>query len=118
MNRISFLLVLMFLASCGTQDKQESLEKIHVSVDHVADNKAAFTNHSFIKLETKDDCLLENVVKVKMTEHDIYLLSSRGGNIFKFSKDGTFLWKLSKGNGVGELICPTDFYFDASNNFF
>lgn len=115
MKGLYFLLGLILLVSCNTSNGKLNLEEIRVTVDQV-DDTVAFSDYSYIKLETRDDCLLENVVKVKITDNSIYLLSSYGGNVYKFTRGGSYIWKLSKGEGVGELIFPTDIYLDETEN--
>lgn len=105
----------MLLTGCKTNSARENIEKISITLDEI-DSEAVFPDYSYIKLETNEDCLLENITKADISENYIYLLSSFGGNIYKFSKEGDFLWKLNKGNGAGELIFPTDFMFDESSN--
>lgn len=115
MRILVFLFGVLFFASCKTPVKDGNLETINVAVNKLENDKVAFNNYNYIKLETTDDCLLENVVKAKITDKYIYLLSSYGGNIYKFTRQGSFIWKLSKGEGVGELVFPTDFYLDVAN---
>lgn len=114
MKKIVYLFCIIFLIGCKTTDSEEKIESIKVSVN-ATNSESIFSDYSFIKLETNEECLLENIVKADISENHIYLLSSYGGNIYKFSRDGKFIWKLAKGNGVGELIFPSDFMFDESD---
>lgn len=116
MNKFLLLLGTLFFVACGVKDKVDDVDIIKVFIDNVDADMAAFSDYKFVKLETNDDCLLENVVKVKVTGNDIYLLSSYGGNIYKYTNDGEFLWKLPKGQGPGDLVFPTDFYFESSDS--
>lgn len=104
------------LFGCKDSNINREVENIDVTIEKVDNTKAVFTDYSYIKLETHDECLLENIVKADITDNGIYILSSYGGNIYKFTKEGKFLWKLAKGNGAGELIFPTDFYVDESES--
>ena len=116
MRKFVYLLGVLFFVACGVKDKVNDIDVIEVSIDDVDANVTAYSDYEFVKLETDDDCLLENVVKVKIIGNDIYLLSSYGGNIYKYTSDGDFLWKLSKGMGPGDLVFPTDFYFEESDS--
>lgn len=116
MRKILYLLVVVLCVACGKQKEQENIRRINVSVDNVDNDKFAYSHCSFVKLETSDECLLENVVKTEFVSNDIYLLSSYGGKVYKYSKEGDFLWSLSKGNGPGELVFPTDFCFSETDN--
>ncbi len=116
MNKLFLLLGTLFFVACGVKDKVVDVDIIKVSIDNVDTDMAAYSDYKFVKLETNDDCFLENIVKAKIVGSDIYLLSSYGGNIYKYTNDGEFLWKLSKGQGPGDLVFPTDFYFEPSDS--
>ncbi len=110
MKKIIYLLSVLFLFACNEKSEEVSIRQIKVSLTNTSD-RAAYSHSTVIILETNENCLLENVVKVKSSNDGIYLLSSYGGNIYKFSKEGQFLWKLSKGEGPRDLVFPTDFYY-------
>lgn len=114
MEKYIYSIILLFLIGCSGERK--SIQQIKVSVDNVNNDNVAFLNHSFIKLETSDECLLENVTKTQMADDGIYLLSSFGGNVFKFSKNGEFIWKLSKGTGPDDVNFVTDINFSEADN--
>lgn len=110
---ILYISLFLFLLACST-GTQKQIKEINASLDNVDNDYAVFRDFSLVRLETTDSCLLENIVKVDMQD-DIYLLSSYGGKIHKFTKDGHFLWSLKQGNGPGELLFATDFYVDYRN---
>lgn len=112
---ISFLLL---FASCTMNrlNKDLGVERIEVDLSKVNKKTPLFSSFDFIKLETKDECLLEKVVKVVFSDDYIYLLSSYGGNIYKYSNNGKYISKLRQGNGPGELTFATDFYVDEPHN--
>lgn len=109
MKIISLLLgICFFLVSC-IEKEENGVEVIHVDMDNVEDS-SLFSTYNYIVLETTNDALLENVVKAKIAGDNIFLLSSYGGSIYHFTKEGKFVRKWSHGNGPGELISPTDFF--------
>lgn len=116
MNKFLLLLGTLFFVACGVKDRADDVNIIEVSIDNVDTDMAAYSDYKFVRLETNDDCFLENIVKAKVVGNDIYLLSSYGGNIYKYTIDGEFLWKLSKGLGPDDLVFPTDFYFEPSDS--
>lgn len=109
-----YISLFLLLLACNNRETHKQLEIINASLDNVDNECAIFNDFSLVKLETNDSCLLENIVKVDMQD-DIYLLSSYGGNIYKFTKEGNFIWSLKRGNGPGELLFATDFYVDYIN---
>lgn len=110
--KITGLLLGICLSLVSCIDKgQKGIEVIDVDMDKVEDS-FLFSTYHYVVLETTDDALLENVVKAKIAGDDIFLLSSYGGSIYHFTKDGKFVRKWSHGNGPGELISPTDFFVD------
>lgn len=113
---IYYIVGLFFLLGSCRNDREFSMKvgTIDASLENIDDNNSVFGNFSLIQLETTDSCLLENIVKVDIQD-DIYLLSSYGGKIYKFTKDGRYLWHLKQGNGPGELVFATDFFVDYSN---
>ena len=63
----------------------------------------------FIKLETTENSLLEGVTKVIPFDNKLFILSSQGnGNVFIFDNKGSFINKISKGEGPNEILYPID----------
>lgn len=112
-KKVLFLGICLFLVSCIEKSKKE-IEVIKVDIDNV-EKSSLFSIYNYIVLETTNDALLENIVKVKIVEKDIFLLSSYGGSIYHFTKEGKFVRKWPRGNGPGELISPTDFFVNQHN---
>ncbi len=108
-----FLCICSFFLSSCVKDKDVSVEIINLKLED-ADNAPVFSEYSYISLETNDDALLENIVKVELLDDDIFILSSYGGNIYHFTSSGKFVRKWLRGNGPGELIFPTDFFVDSN----
>ena len=65
--------LLLFSSSC-VKDKDVGVEIINLKLED-ADNAPVFSEYSYISLETNDDALLENIVKVELLDDDIFILS-------------------------------------------
>lgn len=103
----------LFMSACGFHKGDSSAVKtIDASLGNIKENQSVFTDYSFIRLETTDCCLLENVVKADLQSDAVYLLSSYGGTVYKYTRDGRYVWQLNRGNGPGELVFATDFFVD------
>lgn len=112
-----FICFLFFLLSCNKKDTENvsigQILTIDTEQESLKTDKPALTNISFVKLETTDSCLLEDVTKVVPFENKLYILSIPGnGNIMVFDMQGKFLYKFTKGEGPTDLLYPTDFTID------
>lgn len=114
-----FLGLLLFFGSCINQKEAGNPEVTILSINTddksiIADNPA-LRNIRFVKLETKEECLLEDVNKVIPFEDKLYILSSLGnGNVYIFDNKGKFIRKLNKGEGPENIIYPTDISINAN----
>ena len=70
--------LLLFLGSCINQKEVGNLEGTILSINtddkSIITDSPALTNIRFVKLETKDECLLEDVNKVIPFEDKLYIL--------------------------------------------
>jgi len=115
MKSVFYLAVLfLFMNACGSH-KEGSFPVgiIDASLNNIKEGVPVFTDYSFIRLETTDTCLLENIVKADIQNDAVYLLSSYGGRVYKFTREGRYVWQLKQGNGPGELVFATDFFVDS-----
>ena len=111
------VILLLFMNACDFhKDSSFPIEIIDASLNNIKEEVSVFADYSFIRLETLDTCLLENIVKVDIQGDAVYLLSSYGGKIYKFTGEGRYVWQLKQGNGPGELIFATDFFIDSLNH--
>lgn len=109
--------VALTLAACNPKSKyvpnEGAITTIEVDVNQVeGQEKPLFSDLKYIKLETSEASLIENVVKVIPFEDKLFLLTSLGGNVAVFDTTGKFCYKLLKGNGPNEIIYPTDIAID------
>ena len=70
----------------------------------------------FVKLQTTDEAVVGRIAKVVSCGERLYILTEVPQNdVFVFSDDGTFLYKLQKGRADNELVYPTDISVDEAS---
>lgn len=70
-----------------------------------------------IVLETKDDCVIQNVRSLELFNDKIYLLDDKANKLYVFNTDGKFDFCISSaGKGHGEYLELSDFSIDRKNN--
>ena len=92
---------------------QQTVNMKTLSIDFndpaIFSDKPALTKVRYLKLETSDECLIEDIYKAVVHDSLIYILTTPGkGNLFIFNNQGRFISKFSKGEGPEEIIYPTD----------
>jgi len=115
MKQMYLYIFILFLISNSCIDKK-GVKKIDVPIisidtkdNNIISDSPALTNIHYVKLETKDECLLEDITKVIPFEDKLYILTSLGqGNIFIFDNNGIFINKINKSDGPEDIIYPTD----------
>lgn len=96
--------------SCVTESGQGDVHVISVDINRQADISEFVTSFDgWIPLETNEDCLVDEIRKLKMAGDTIYIADDT--KITMFSRlDGSYLGKIHKqGRGPGEYITLTDF---------
>jgi hypothetical protein len=105
-----FILLLLF--SCKKKNTETSTNiaaengfKYEVVVDEFKDEvvfEDIVKDYKYIKLETNDECILDDIKKMLFYEDKIYILA---GQVYCFDMNGNFLFALDKqGHGPGEYI--------------
>lgn len=70
-----------------------------------------------IVLETKEDCLIQNVRSLELFNNKIYILDDKANKLYVFDMDGKFITCISSaGKGHGEYLELADFSIDRKNN--
>ncbi|MFO8233982.1 MAG: 6-bladed beta-propeller [Bacteroidales bacterium] len=113
MRRLIFILLfgLTFIQNIDCQNQIDSLLIVRTDINNVGPVKMSevFSEIRYIPLETKPECLLNNI---SVSEYeDFFLVSSNDAmeSIFLYSKEGMFLRKIgNKGRGPGEYIDRKD----------
>lgn len=113
--------IIVLLVGCKRKDEPISLlsPRYTVEIAHVEAGKtdAVFSIERFIKLQTTDRGLINQIAKVISYQDRIYILTAVPQNsVLIFASDGTFLTKISKGRANNELFYPTDVTVDEYND--
>lgn len=105
---VSFLLI-----SCDNNKRQQSvlLGQFTTAKEMHPEWETLFTEkYSVTPLETKADCLIGQIDKIKKMNRHYYILSSNGQSIFHFNEQGKFVSSLNKmGQGPEEYHHIEDF---------
>lgn len=110
---ILFIAFLYAFFSCSEKKETERIPckvlSINIGNNVLQTEQPAFSKLRYVKLETRTECLLEDVIKVIPYNNKLFILSSPGnGNIYVFDDRGNYLYKMDKGEGPKEIMYPTD----------
>lgn len=108
------ILFIAFMSGCssGPSTVHNADDLVVVDLSHITDK----ANRTFdemidsvqiVKLQTTDNSLLSNVLKIELSDKYIYALDCQFGTIKIFTRDGDFFKGISKGRGPGELNDPS-----------
>jgi len=138
-----FVLIIFFIGCVNQQNKNlrftekqisslqlDSTKKLNVEIDSVKkiDLNPFLKKQSFdfgslvnevrlIPLETTNESLLDNILKIQVTNSNIYIYDDfKGGGIVIFNKNGKFVKRIPFGQGPGELYRLSDIDFDKEKN--
>jgi hypothetical protein len=113
MKYIYYSIALLYLfSSCknkANHDKQ-TIEKTVIDLTQKSFyiSGAAFKDFSYVKLETTNECLLDQLMKVVCTDYRIYALSIVTPTVFIFDREGKYLSQIKMGQGPGEVLFVSD----------
>lgn len=118
---ILFIVFLYTFFSCSEKKESERIPckvlSINIGSNVLQTEQPAFSKLRYIKLETRTECLLEDVTKVIPYNNKLFILSSPGnGNIYVFDDSGNYLYKMDKGEGPKEIMYPTDIAINELKN--
>lgn len=122
MNKLSFFIIFIsigLLYSCSLKENSadspiidfgKSIKSIKASQLIKIDN--------YIKLETKDECLIGYIDHACVYNGHIYILDSWiSKSLFVFNNEGKYITKISAASGgEGEFLIPYNFEIDKENN--
>lgn len=114
--RYFFLSLTIFILTLTSCNKKTNISYRNHQVLSISSSNCIFDFENpalsklrYIKLETKEECLLEDVSKVICYNNKIYILSTPGnGNVYTFDSNGNYLYKMNKGEGPEDIMYPTD----------
>ena len=124
-----FVIVLSyFLYSCGNgkkeTDESEIISnnritlKINGDINNLLQIDSIFTDIKTIPLETKDECMIEEIVKAIFYDNKLFLQDNMK-RLLVFNTNGKFLYEIGKiGRGPGEFLDIRDFDIDKEGNIY
>jgi len=108
--------ILFFLFSCSSIESNDEEIQLLVAgnADSTTKSKIPTNSLSFIRLETKSESLLSYIINIDITKEFCYVLDR--STLFKFNLDGSFISKIPRGKGPGEIEFPLNFKFNKERN--
>ncbi|MBN2818553.1 MAG: 6-bladed beta-propeller [Bacteroidales bacterium] len=123
-NQILFLTIWsLIIVSCSPKSKTKDFQSVTtlniekaITQSQAVDVNALFKKIEFIPLETNDEALLGDVLKIRKHK-GFYYLYDNTGNLFRFDTEGKFMNRIGAiGNGPEEYNTITDFTIDMKND--
>ncbi|MCX6326526.1 MAG: 6-bladed beta-propeller [Bacteroidia bacterium] len=92
--------------------------KIEGNINNLLQIDSIFSDIRTMPLETKEECLITDIVKV-LFHQDKMFLQDKAQRLFVFSTNGKFLYEIGKkGKGPGEFLELRDFDIDKDGNIY
>lgn len=101
-------LILVSTFGCAKQDNNQ--KNTIVAIQNVAENIVLENLISFVRLEKSDQSIVDKIMNIEITDKYIYILDKN--TLFFFDTEGTFIKKLIRGKGPGEILKPINFSFN------
>jgi hypothetical protein len=103
--------------SCGVKqsidDEPQSISVAQESFVEKAYSSKIFSSIQYVSLNTTDDLLIDNIVKIIHRDHIIYIADRYA--LYKFNEDGEILGEIKKnGQGPDEYLSVSDFEIDTN----
>jgi hypothetical protein len=116
-----FAACLLLVAACNPKNESASADiyKVELRKNVTTDNTLNFNEKiskiEYIPLELTGDkaSMLDNVLDICVNQEYIFILSTKVGGVFQFSRSGKFIRNIAKqGNGPGETYLIYNIYSD------
>jgi len=120
MKTYHLILIVIFSFCCNgcRQQKTNQEELIHIDFKSITKRNIILEHVDqckFVKLETTDDCLIREIVKIDFDDDKIFI-KDKNKKVFVFNEAGTFLNQIGHiGSGPNEQLGIHDFFLDKSN---
>lgn len=111
MKHLACLLMVVLLFSCSSASSIDNIVTVEIDMNDV-DKRALFTDVEYIKLETSQESLINYVENIIIARDTIIIHSLFDQFVGFFAKDGTFINRLTIGNGPNEILNPADVCID------
>ena len=109
MKQMLLAMLVCLLASCGG-GSQKTSDGMTISMKTNAPVEELIKDATLIPLETTDDCLLGDLLKIHESDGRLYIQDSRKSAVFVFDLSGKFLYKIERrGEGPEEYLEVSDF---------
>lgn len=108
---IIFLIVASFV-KCTSPYKENNDNGVIIEFGKAEKaNTSLLADMDFVKLETIEHCLIDEILQIEVFDKQIYILDRFA--LYVFGLDGKFIKKLQgSGNGPGEFMSPSSFWID------
>jgi len=117
-----YSMIFIFFVGCTYSKgkvKPGDIQNIEIDVNMAGDSNLwnmIIDDIDFIKLETNDSCVLDEIKKIVLVKDKIIILTWKGG-IYIFEKTGKLVKEITnKGKGPFELIRPMDMSISGNGN--
>ena len=123
---ISIWILISIIVSCDNNSidngklRNNKCVQIEVlgEINHLLQIDSIFSGFKAIPLETKNECLISNILKIRICEGKMFLLDKRN-SLMVFNTSGKFLYTIGKmGKGPGEYLELRDFDIDKNGNIY
>ncbi|MDR3095284.1 MAG: 6-bladed beta-propeller [Bacteroidales bacterium] len=122
MNKYQILFfVLFFVCSCNSTTVTQLTSEHEINFDALPTidffSADIFSQIEYLPLETTEDCLLSDALRLKMLDNDFYILDYKAHHkVFRFSSAGQFLNTIGqRGKGPHEYTHVMDFAIDTED---
>lgn len=107
-----FLMFFLYQCTSSSNSNEGTAKEIQVEFNSIEPQSTSILkNITFVKLETGNDILLDNVIQTEVFEEIIYILC--GSGLYAFDLSGNYIRSIiTAGDGPGEFLSPYSFWID------
>jgi hypothetical protein len=108
----------VILLSCADNKPRTEFSGTTIEIVNPSDDFMNFVaDYDTIRLETTDDALIDQVLKMRIMNGRFFILNAKSNKVFIFTEEGKFINKISDmGQGPNEYISITGFEADPVHN--
>ncbi|WP_295943816.1 6-bladed beta-propeller [uncultured Alistipes sp.] len=116
-----YALVALFLCGCTHKENKNGglpldAQIIEIKRANLNSKEAGLTIDHVIKLQTSDKALINQIAKVVNFKDKLYIFTAiPQNNVYIFTANGEFLYKITKGRANNEVFYPMDISVDEKN---
>lgn len=114
---VFYLVCVLLFISCKNNTTLNNFETIDVDPNLKVDKKCEFEIDTIIHLQTSEESLIGDIMKVEFYAGHFYILDKNiSRTVYVFDKNGGFINKTIIGKGPGEINQPSGFEIDRVKN--